>query len=94
MCFVTKQRSFISNLSPTENPNPNPNPNPTHLTFTHRTVSNTIVKLHGGKIGVTSDGEGQGSTFYIDIPISKIERGSNYRHTSPAHKDVSSKVGV
>lgn len=49
------------------------------------------MKLHGGKIGVMSDGEGQGSTFYIDIPISKIERGSNYKHVSPAHLDVSSK---
>lgn len=55
-------------------------------------VSNTIVKLHGGKIGVTSEGEGRGCTFYVDLPISKIERGSNYRHTSPAHKDISSKV--
>ena len=41
-----------------------------------------------------SDGEGKGCTFYIDIPISKIDRGSNYRHTSPAHKDISSKVGL
>jgi CheY-like chemotaxis protein len=49
------------------------------------------VKLHGGKIGVLSDGEGNGSSFYIDIPISKIERGSNYKHVSPAHLDVSSR---
>lgn len=49
------------------------------------------MKLHGGKIGVISEGEGGGSTFYIDIPISKIERGSNYKHVSPAHLDVSSK---
>ena len=49
------------------------------------------MKLHGGKIGVMSEGEDQGSTFYIDIPISKIQRGSNYCHVSPAHTDVSSK---
>ena len=52
------------------------------------------MRLHGGKIGVQSEGEGQGCTFYIDIPISKIDRGSNYRHVSPAHKDISSKVSV
>ena len=49
------------------------------------------MKLHGGKIGVMSDGEGNGSTFYIEIPISKIDRGSNYKHVSPAHTDISSK---
>lgn len=37
-------------------------------------VSNSIVKLHGGTIGVYSEGESnKGSTFYIDIPVSKIE---------------------
>jgi CheY-like chemotaxis protein len=54
-------------------------------------VSNTIVKLHNGRIGVVSHGEGHGSTFYIDIPISKIEKGSNYKHVSPIRKDNSSK---
>jgi len=31
------------------------------------------MQLHGGRIGVFSEGEGQGCTFYIDIPITKIE---------------------
>jgi len=31
------------------------------------------MKLHGGNIGVYSEGEGCGSTFYIDIPITKIK---------------------
>lgn len=33
-------------------------------------VSNKIVKLHGGNIGVYSEGQNSGSTFYVDIPIS------------------------
>ncbi len=40
-----------------------------------RTVSNSIIKLHGGHIGVYSEGEGSGSTtFYIDVPIVRIEK--------------------
>jgi len=35
-----------------------------------RIVSNRIMKLHGGNIGVESAGEDCGSTFYIDIPMS------------------------
>lgn len=31
------------------------------------------MKLHGGYIGVESEGEGKGSSFYIDIPISRKE---------------------
>eukprot|EP00601_Ochromonadales_sp_CCMP2298_P015428 CAMPEP_0173224038 /NCGR_PEP_ID=MMETSP1142-20121109/4110_1 /TAXON_ID=483371 /ORGANISM="non described non described, Strain CCMP2298" /LENGTH=190 /DNA_ID=CAMNT_0014152247 /DNA_START=17 /DNA_END=586 /DNA_ORIENTATION=+ len=45
-------------------------------------LSNTLVKLHGGLLGVISHGEGQGSTFYVDLPISKIEAGSNYHYIS------------
>jgi CheY-like chemotaxis protein len=36
-------------------------------------VSNKIMKLHGGRIGVDSEGEGLGSTFYIDIPILRTQ---------------------
>lgn len=35
-------------------------------------VSSRIVRLHGGKIGVLSEGNGTGSTFYVDLPISKF----------------------
>lgn len=42
-------------------------------------ISSKIIGLHGGRIGVVSEGEGLGSTFYIDIPIMKIKsvRGDN-----------------
>ena len=40
---------------------------------------------------MVSHGEGHGATFYIDIPVSKIEKGSDYKHTTPARTDVSSK---
>lgn len=36
-------------------------------------ISNSIVKHHGGNIGVFSAGEGKGSTFYIDIPVFRKE---------------------
>jgi hypothetical protein len=32
-----------------------------------------IVKLHEGRIGVKSEGEGKGSTFFIDIPIHSFD---------------------
>eukprot|EP01041_Mallomonas_annulata_P011190 gene11190-23377_t len=32
-------------------------------------ISKDIVQLHQGRIGVTSEGEGTGCTFYLDIPI-------------------------
>eukprot|EP01034_Spumella_vulgaris_P027284 gene27284-33981_t len=38
-------------------------------------ISNSIIKLHGGHIGVYSEGETSGSsTFYIDLPVSRVER--------------------
>ena len=36
-------------------------------------ISKRIIDLHRGKVGVMSGGEGHGSTFYFDIPVSKIE---------------------
>ncbi len=40
------------------------------------------MKLHGGKIHVYSDGEGSGSTFSLDIPLSRTEalRRKEFRH--------------
>jgi signal transduction histidine kinase len=36
-------------------------------------ISKKIVEMHGGSIGVSSEGEGLGSTFYFKMPI-KIEK--------------------
>jgi two-component system phosphate regulon sensor histidine kinase PhoR len=33
-----------------------------------------IIKLHGGKISVRSDGEGKGTTFIIELPIYKSSK--------------------
>lgn len=41
------------------------------LTFLCLAVSSRIVRLHGGKIGVESEGDGTGSVFYIDLPIAQ-----------------------
>jgi len=32
-------------------------------------ISKSLVEMHGGHIGVISDGEGNGSTFFIDLPL-------------------------
>jgi signal transduction histidine kinase len=32
-------------------------------------ISKGIVQLHGGKMGVDSRGQGQGSTFWVEIPL-------------------------
>jgi signal transduction histidine kinase len=33
-------------------------------------ISRQIVEAHGGKIWVASEGEGKGSTFYVELPLS------------------------
>jgi histidine kinase len=33
------------------------------------TIARAIVRAHGGRIWVTSDGEGKGSTFFVSLPI-------------------------
>ena len=35
-------------------------------------ISKRIIDLHRGKVGLLSEGEGFGSTFYFDIPVSKV----------------------
>lgn len=32
-------------------------------------ISKSIVHLHGGNIGMTSDGVGKGSTFFVELPV-------------------------
>ncbi len=39
------------------------------------------MKLHGGRIGVESEGEGLGATFFIDIPI---VRAQVIQHANPS----------
>ncbi len=34
------------------------------------------MQLHGGHIGVFSEGENTGSTFYIDIPVARVQRAA------------------
>ena len=33
-------------------------------------LSSQIIKLHNGKVWVESEGEGKGSTFYVELPLS------------------------
>lgn len=46
------------------------------LLFVHVIVAATIVKMHGGRIGVYSAGEGQGATFVVDLPVYLDKRAS------------------
>ena len=36
-------------------------------------ISKQLVELHGGKIKVASEGEGMGSTFSVDLPLSIVQ---------------------
>jgi signal transduction histidine kinase len=38
-------------------------------------ISRGIINLHQGRIGVTSDGEGLGSTFFLELKVSKVGDG-------------------
>ena len=45
-----------------------------YLTASSITVTKGIVDLHGGKISVSSEGEGHGSTFTVELPVYKRRR--------------------
>ena len=38
-------------------------------------LSTEIIRNHNGKIWAESEGEGKGSTFYIELPVSSVEVG-------------------
>ena len=48
-------------------------------------LTKKIVDLHGGRVGVYSEGEGKGSTFFMEIPIAKTE---------PVEEAVSSHIPI
>ena len=35
-------------------------------------ISKKIVELHGGKVGLFSEGEGKGCTFYLELPLHDV----------------------
>lgn len=41
------------------------------------------MRLHGGRIGIWSEGEGKGSTFLVDLPILRHNLVSNIIAVSP-----------
>jgi len=47
-----------------------------------------LVEMHGGRIGVTSAGPGQGATFTVRLPIAQEESPPNPQDGSP-HRQVS-----
>ncbi len=52
----------------------------------HCTVANNIMKMHGGRIGILSEGEGKGSTFLVDLPIFRSNPSLHMPHYSPRAK--------
>ena len=51
-------------------------------------IAANIMKMHGGRIGVMSEGEGKGSTFLIDIPLVEEEDTSERLDERAAVDDV------
>jgi len=51
------------------------------------------MKLHGGSIGVYSEGEGCGSTFYVDIPICRI-RQRHVRSHNLYYQDLANGISL
>jgi CheY-like chemotaxis protein len=37
-------------------------------------ISKKIVELHGGRVGLSSEGEGKGCTFFVEIPMMRSAR--------------------
>ena len=50
-------------------------------------ISKQLVELHGGSIWVTSPGEGQGATFFVDFAISSIHIEDGQARVYPAPHD-------
>jgi PAS domain S-box-containing protein len=46
-------------------------------------ISRQLVELHGGSIRVTSQGEGLGTTFFVELPLSVAQPGEE--SSEPAH---------
>ena len=36
-------------------------------------ISKKIVELHGGRVGLVSEGEGRGCTFFCELPLFEVE---------------------
>lgn len=41
-------------------------------------ISKKIVELHGGKIGMSSEGEGHGCTFFFELPLESLELSTDH----------------
>ena len=45
-------------------------------------ICKQLVELHGGSIRVTSPGEGQGATFFVELPVSLVQVDDERTHPS------------
>lgn len=58
-------------------------------------IAANILKMHGGRIGVVSRGEGFGTTFAMDLPCHVVSsRDSTYLEISKSHSGPSIDIGI
>jgi len=59
-------------------------------------LARSLLKLHGGAVGASSAGPGQGSTFHVSLPLStraQVERRARER-SAPGGKPPALRIGV
>ena len=61
-------------------------------------ISKSIVHLHGGNIGMTSEGKGKGSTFYVELPayrrLDESRLGGRLYDSAIDHSKASTHIGA
>jgi signal transduction histidine kinase/ActR/RegA family two-component response regulator len=51
-----------------------------------------LVELHGGSVRATSDGEGKGATFIIELPLAPSDRGTSAKTTIQSTRELPSQA--
>jgi len=52
-------------------------------------LSTEIIRNHNGKIWAESEGEGKGSTFFVELPVSSgVPPAATIQNTAPAPTEV------
>jgi CheY-like chemotaxis protein len=57
-------------------------------------LSKSIVEMHGGLIGATSDGPGRGCTFFLELPLCHMNFCSSDSFSQEDHNNNSNNMGI